>query len=109
MTHAAFLLASGNLRATEDQSKPKRLTANSKWRARRDENLGSVKDATARIAAHSIQKSGRSGWHDTDYSVCNRGNIGTCIRNTLGTMKLDDWFTRLVTVPTRSFSACQTA
>jgi hypothetical protein len=41
MTHAAFLLASGNVRATMGKSKLKRVTANQKWRAPRDENLRS--------------------------------------------------------------------
>ncbi len=37
--------------------------------------------------------------HDTDYSVCNRRNISILYRNSLRTMKLDDWLTRLVAVP----------
>jgi hypothetical protein len=41
MTHATFLLASGNVRATTGQSKLKRVPANQKWRAPRGENLRS--------------------------------------------------------------------
>jgi hypothetical protein len=33
------------------------------------------------------------------YSVCNRRNIGILYPYSLGTMKLDDWLTRLVAVP----------
>jgi hypothetical protein len=75
MTHATFLLASGNVRATTGQSKLKRVTANQKWRAPRGENLRS-ENIEPKIILSGQYSQLCAGWCQRDPAVV----LGTVFR-----------------------------